>query len=209
MTSAERRQRERTEMQALIRETAMRLFTSEGVENVSMRRLAEAIEYTPGALYSYYKDKAELLYALHVEGFAKLHALQLTIDPKSPPLARLRRCGETYLQFAFENPQLYELMFISRSIMPIIEEQCAWDQGLRTYDFLRTIVRDCMAAGHLPNGELEGATYAMWSLVHGAASLVLRGRCPVIPEGQGHALVRQAYEFFMRFLESKTTVGPS
>lgn len=204
MGSTERRQRERTEMQAMIRDAAMQLFTTEGVANVSMRRIADAIEYTPGALYSYYKDKAELLYALHVEGFAKLQALQRTIDPALPPRDRLRRCGETYLQFAFDNPQLYDLMFVSRGIMTTIEDQHSWEHGLRTYDFLRHIVRDCLAAGVLPPGELEAATFCMWSLVHGAASLVLRGRCPNIPEHGGRELVANAYAFFTQVIEASS-----
>ena len=198
MGTAERRQRERSEMQAMIRDAAMKLFTTEGVENVSMRRIADAIEYSPGALYSYYKDKDEILYALHVEGFEKLHALQRTIDPKQPPLARLRRCGETYLQFALANPELYDLMFVSRSIMGQIDSGRAWEHGMRTYDVLRTIVRDCMASGDLPLSELESATFSMWSLVHGAASLVIRGRCPVLPETPPAALVGYAFDFMMR-----------
>ncbi len=76
MGTAERRERDRNEMREAILAAAMKLFLDESFEKTTMRRIAQAIEYTPGALYSYFKDKDEILFALHQRGFDQLFAMQ-------------------------------------------------------------------------------------------------------------------------------------
>ena len=68
----DRRERVRVATRERITEAAMRLFVEEGFENTSMRRIADAVGYTPGALYAYFEDKDEILYALLEAGFARL-----------------------------------------------------------------------------------------------------------------------------------------
>ncbi|MBI5233035.1 MAG: helix-turn-helix transcriptional regulator [Deltaproteobacteria bacterium] len=62
MGISERREKEKKEMRGLILETAMELFLDEGFENVSLRRRADKIEYSPATIYLYYKDKDEILF---------------------------------------------------------------------------------------------------------------------------------------------------
>jgi len=193
---ARRQERARQEMRQRIADAAMQLFLDEGFERTSIRRIAEAIGYTPGAIYSYFGDKDDILFALHTEGFAKLRALLRTIDADAlSPRERLVRVGELYLRFAFENPHYYELMFIMASTGKKIEEQGEWLVGLDTYDFLRGIVRDCIDSGVLPAGDLEAATFALWAPVHGLASLVICGRCPMIPDDALPAIVAESYRW--------------
>jgi len=191
----------RSEMRERICKAAMQLFLAEGFERTSIRRIAEAIEYTPGAIYTYFRDKDDILYALHVEGFAKLRGLLSELSAAElSPAERLRRVGELYLRFAFENPQYYQLMFIMGATGKRIQADERWDDGLDNYDFLRAIVRDCIADGSLPPGELEAATFAIWASVHGIASLVIRGRCPMIPDEALPRVVTDAYDFSLRTL---------
>ncbi|HYQ86264.1 MAG TPA: helix-turn-helix domain-containing protein, partial [Bacteroidota bacterium] len=69
MTVAARKMREKEEMKTLVLETAMKLFLDEGFGNVSIRRIAENIDYSPATIYLYFKDKDEILFALHSAGF--------------------------------------------------------------------------------------------------------------------------------------------
>jgi AcrR family transcriptional regulator len=197
---ASRRERLRAEMRERICAAAMQLFLSEGFERTSIRRIAEAIEYTPGAIYSWFRDKDDILFALHAEGFEKLRSYLGEIAPDATPAQRLQRVGELYLRFAFENPQYYQLMFIMSATGKRIQEDERWEDGLTNYDFLRAIVRDCIADGSLPPGELEAATFAIWGSVHGIASLVIRGRCPMIPDEALPRVVIDAYDFTLRSL---------
>ncbi len=93
-------------MRGMISRAAMKLFLTEGFERTSIRRIAQEIEYTPGAIYSYFKDKDEILYALHNEGFDRLAVAFSTIPPSDDPFEDLRHCGEAYLRFALENRSL-------------------------------------------------------------------------------------------------------
>ncbi|MBK7338149.1 MAG: helix-turn-helix transcriptional regulator [Saprospirales bacterium] len=57
----ERKEREKVELRGLILKGAMEVFLEEGFENTSIRRIAERVEYSPGTIYVYFKDKDEIL----------------------------------------------------------------------------------------------------------------------------------------------------
>lgn len=180
MGSPERRQREREEMRQLICRTAMRIFLDEGFERTSIRRIAEAIEYTPGAIYSYYEDKDAILFALQTEGFALLLPQLQSVPDHLPPVARLRALARVYLRFALENPQYYDLMFLMTSTVPRPTDQ-RWQAGLQMYDLFRQQVAACQEASPLPGQPLEPATFAVWSMLHGMASLAVKKRLTILP----------------------------
>ena len=72
MGIVERKEREKEDMRRLILNAARKLFLEQGYEKTSIRNIADAIEYSPATIYLYYKDKNELLFALHEEAFLKL-----------------------------------------------------------------------------------------------------------------------------------------
>jgi AcrR family transcriptional regulator len=183
MSSDERKEREKQEMQRLIIKTAMKLFADEGIENVSIRKIADKIEYSPGSIYSYFKDKGEIIHAIHTEGFEKLYALQKTLDPVKDPREKLSKMGELYMKFAMENKDYYDLMFIAKGVGEKIIEKKEWDAGQRSYDYLRDTVKACIEEGYIIDSDIDSATFAMWGFVHGMASLIIRGRCAMMPDG--------------------------
>ena len=188
-------------MRRLILDRAKRLFIKEGFENVTMRNIAESIEYSPATVYLYFKDKGDILYALHVEGFQMLIKAQQAILSTKDPLSRLKKCGEVYVRFALENPEYYDLMFIMSATGKRIEENDTdWTVGVESYDILKDIVRDCMDTGALPKGNVEAASFALWSLVHGMVALIIRKRCVMIPEENIDTLVQGALHYVMQSL---------
>ena len=72
MTIATRKQREKEEMRQLILEAAKKIFLEKGYEQASIRNIAEVIEYSPGTIYLYFKEKDEIFHELHEQGFRKL-----------------------------------------------------------------------------------------------------------------------------------------
>lgn len=196
-------------MRERICSAAMDLFLREGFERTSIRRIAAAIGYTPGAIYSYFGDKDDILYAIHEQGFARLGLLLHTLDGGSlSARERFERLGELYLRFAFENPQYYDLMFIKDRTAKKIEELGQWDVGLDTYDFVRAVVRESMRDGALPTGDVEAATFALWASVHGMASLVIRSRCKMIPPDALSTVVAEAYRWTMRAMPAQEPAHP-
>ncbi len=200
MGSKERKELEKQEMRRLILDTAMKLFLEKGYENITLRHIAEKIEYSPATIYLYFKDKDEIIYNLHWEGFEKLYRWQQKILSTKDPLKRLHKHAEMYVSFALENPEYYDLMFIERAPFRKIKEmKCKdgvnWDIGMQSYDFLKKNIEDCMTAGFFQKTDIDVAAFSLWSYVHGIASLIIRDRCVMFPEEQKRHLVKGALDF--------------
>jgi AcrR family transcriptional regulator len=202
MGTAERKERNKQEMRRLILETAKRLFVEEGFEKVTLRRIAEAIEYSVGTLYLYFSDKDEILYALHSEGFEELYQRQQRVLAIADPLERLRQHVHIYLAFALEQPETYDLMFIMRSPAKKIQYEQKWAIGMRGYHALEDNVKECLEVGLLKHAALQVAAFALWSQVHGIASLIIRGRCVIVSQEDISTLAKNTVDFVLKGLET-------
>ena len=195
-------------MRDAIVDAALEVFLTEGYEQTSIRRIAEKIEYTPGAIYSYFKDKDAILYEIHVRGFLRLFEYLSRATGETDPLERLYRIGQLYIQFSLENPQYYDLMFISRSIPRsfadhLVKDAMEWESGAHAYGLLRQVIEECIEKKLLPPGDIDAASYAFWSMVHGMISLVLRKRCMICPDLKHEELLRDSYDFIWSTMREK------
>src|SRR5580698_4483234 len=113
----ERREREKQGIREEILEAARTLFVQEGYNNVSIRKIAERIEYSPGTIYLYFRDKADILAQVSEETFSRLERRLVIInnDPEADPLERLRRGLRAYIQFGLDNPNHYFITFMQPS----------------------------------------------------------------------------------------------
>jgi len=131
----QRRDRERQAVTDSILDAARELFLAEGYQSVSIRKIAERIEYSPAAIYSYFPSKDDIFLALAKEGFhrldAKVHAAMGTGDP----LADVRACWWAFYEFSKEQPEYFLLMFVDRSV-PRITQQ--WDG----FEFLQQLLNN-------------------------------------------------------------------
>lgn len=174
MGIAERKEREREEVKDLILSAAREIFLKEGYENTSIRKIASKIEYSPGTIYLHYKDKNELLLALHDKAFeCKLKALFLDVQDIADPLERLNATGKSYLQYGIDNPQDYELMFILTCTMDALAiKEEFWNDGATAIGMLKDNVKACIESGYFrTNIDLDEISLLLWSQVHGITSL--------------------------------------
>jgi AcrR family transcriptional regulator len=197
MSIKERKEQEKSEMKELILKTAMNLFLDKGFENITIRNIAEKIEYSPATIYLYFKNKDEILYTLRNVGFEKLYEHQRSSLKLDDPLKRLHRQGKAYIQFALENPEYYDLMFMMRGPVQKMQEINDRDIGLDSYDLLKTNVKECMNKGLFPRTNIDVAAFSLWSYVHGIASLILRGRAIMFPEERIKYMVNEALNFML------------
>jgi AcrR family transcriptional regulator len=181
MGVTERKEREKQELRQRILEAAKAVFIEDGYDKASIRAIAERVEYSPATIYLHFRDKDELFYAVHELGFATMFERMQELTGITHPLQRLHRMGEIYLDFAVENPELYDLMFISRAPMAAIHKKydTDWDCGHRNFLLLQDCIRACMEGGHVAVTDLNVATMAIWAYVHGLASLFIRDRFKV------------------------------
>jgi AcrR family transcriptional regulator len=159
-----------------IHAAARKLLDKEGMEAVTMRRVAEKVGITPMAIYRHYPDRAALLNSLADEGFRELTAWlaeqRLTGDVEQ----RLYKMGDLYLDHALAHPKLFELMFLKPR------------EGARQYprDFkagksptgnlMAESLRLAMDNGHFKEDDIWEITFEMGALSHGLIMLYLGGR---------------------------------
>ena len=150
MGSKQRVEREKETVRAAILQAARELFVEEGYRNVSMRKLAERIEYSPAAIYSYFPAKDDIFFALAEEGFRLLHqAGDRILEEHADPLETLRRLFWAYYRFSREQPQYFELMFLDRTV-PQISRQ--WERFSFVFEMTRgmsAVVQRCIDTGRL------------------------------------------------------------
>ncbi len=197
MGTKDRKERDRQKIRRLILDTAKKLFLEDGFDNVTVRHIAEKIEYSPAAIYLYFKNKDEILYELHAEGFEELFKRMQAIRNIKDPLKRLKKHADIYISFGLENPEYYNLMFIMRSPAKMIKEVKQWEIGLHSYDFFKKNVKYCMDAKVMRKANLEAAAFSLWSFTHGIVSLIIRERCIMIPDSRIPALIKGAVNFML------------
>ena len=180
MGIAERKERDKQEMRRQIIEAAMTMFREEGYEKTSIRNIAEKIEYSPATIYLYYKDKDELLYEVQREAFEKLYEVFEQKASHKDPLKRLEEICKTYVDFGINNPDLYDLMFIIKAPMNVIEEKELWTNGSAAYNYLADCLHECLEQNLIRYDHLGVAVLSVWSMGHGLISLFIRCRFKVM-----------------------------
>jgi len=172
----ERKARQKRFLRQEILDAASELFVKEGFEHVSMRRIAEKIEYSPTTIYLYFKDKAELLEQLCHDTFSRLinHLTKIHEQP-GDPLKRLKRGLVAYIRFGLENPQHYRVVFMMPAPKGFdkVKHLRPDSPGIQSFDFLRRCVFDCISAGKLRANDAELVSQTLWCGVHGLTSLLI------------------------------------
>ena len=183
MGITERKVRAREELKQTIIDAAMEIFVKEGYEKTSIRNIADSIEYSPGTIYLHFKDKDELLFAVHEVAFTKFFQEMSPLLLVPNPRERLVLMGEIYIRFAYENPELYGLMFMDKAPMNCLDTtDGAWVSGQQALNILRTTVAQCFQAQSLDDEQIDVYTMTIWSYVHGLTSLGIRDRFCVIKD---------------------------
>jgi len=196
----DRKLREKQEMRANILEAAKDLFAEDGFQNVSIRKIAEKIEYSPATIYLYFKDKDAILFDLHNEGFRKLFVRQRESVKLKDPVKRLKALLEGYLEFALAEPEYYDLMFMLFTPLPKILETAEWRYGRRAFRMLTTTVKECQSRGLFKGTSVDSAALGLWGSVHGIAALLIRKRVSMLPEETLPDSAREALQMLSNHL---------
>jgi AcrR family transcriptional regulator len=194
MGSNERRERAREEMRESILNAARELFAADGADAVTMRRIADRIEYTPTAIYLHFKDKAALLTALLRSDFAEFSAYFVHVACIKDPVLRIAEMGHAYVRFAQERPNHYRLLFMAPIAPPEMTEKFADDAqspDMNAYLMLRVVVESALQSGRLrpEHTDVHLICQSVWSAVHGIAALAIAMRHMQKFEWRPHAAV--------------------
>lgn len=198
MASADRKQRLKDETRRNILDAAMRIGRDEGWQALSMRKIADIIEYTPPVIYEYFANKEALMLELTKVGYRILAKdMKAAKEKHRLPEKQLEDMWLTYWNFAFAEKELYQLMF------GIEVNCCVWDNSVPEAEIPANMIWEVI-------GELTGMEnppeelickryYTFWSVVHGLISinLVRQG----VPEGMNEEVLKDAITGIIRTIK--------
>lgn len=206
----ERKTKHKEDLRKRILEAAKKLFVTAGYEATSIRKIAQEIEFSPTTIYLYYKDKSDIIYALHQEGFLMLRQDFQPLMQVDSPFERLKAIGKCYIRFALTQPDFYEVMFMMKGPMEYLKVHCVdgeWAEGERVFDFLLQTVRDCQEVGYFQQLDVVQVAVQAWSSVHGLCSLFVSGHLKsmmevVLDEDDQERMIEQAFRVFVHYLDA-------
>jgi AcrR family transcriptional regulator len=207
MGVAERKERHKEDLKKEILEAAKELFSEKGFEATSIRAIAEKIEYSPATIYLYYKDKNEIVHALHREGFKLLVGHFEVLNHISHPFERLKGMGRAYIQFAIQHPDIYKLLFVMTEPLQHVANCFEdWDEGDRAFDILLKTVQECQQHGYFKGFDVTILSFVVWSTMHGLCTLRTSGHLGHVGVARANQidldhLLSQAYETYVGTLE--------
>jgi AcrR family transcriptional regulator len=173
------RQRRHQRTQQTILEAARALLAEGGPDKLSIRAIADRIDYSPAGLYEYYGSKEEIIGALCWEGHRTLKRYMAQVSLTMPPDQYLVEIGMAYIEFALQNPDYFLLIFTSSAARPEYDSASGGPSAEMmeedsSFPLLLKGVARAVEAGtirYLPDLGLVETAYAFWSIVHGAAML--------------------------------------
>lgn len=202
MGVSERRIRERLDTRQSILATARELFLLKGFEATTIRNIAEKIEYSPSTIYQHFKDKNEIFYTLHTESFLELVKQMKRSELHENPLEQLIALGKIYIQFAEDNPELYDLMFIMEAPIDFLNllDETQWIEGKTAFDYLKSVISACIDKGLIKETDVDSLAYLIWSTVHGMVTLSIRKRGLRIGLLNPETIIERTFNIFSKLL---------
>jgi AcrR family transcriptional regulator len=188
MGISERKEQARQDLRKRILLTAEALFVEEGYENVSMRKIARQIEYSPTTIYHYFKNKGELFVCL-LEGYygqllARLEEIYARGDD---PIVTLKKGMRAYTEFGLANPSYYKLAFMSPPEFKAESYLVEGSKGTELFLTLRNSAKLCIRQGLFGPMDVDLAAQVLWTMNHGVTSLLITN--PNFPWADRDALI--------------------
>jgi RND family efflux transporter MFP subunit len=192
MSREERQQQARESTRRAILDAALELFIADGYTQVSIRNIAAKVEYSPGAIYSYFPSKDEIFFALAEEGFRQIGGGHVNDTPSADPLDDVRATLWRLSEFSKEQPQYFALVFLDRHVPRVSREYERFSIISEIRNRALSQVERCIAEGVFPaTTYAEVALRLLFAPILGIAALRVSNR--TTPE-DADALVRDAIE---------------
>lgn len=171
----ERRQRQRQQLREGILAAAREIASAEGWQAVTIRKIAAIIEYSPPVIYEYFGSKDEILLELMRIGYAEqLEAVERAGRSARGPEEALLGIGRAWLNFAFQSPDLYQVMYgLGGVSFPITELQ---KEGEKIAEVIGEVIEEALKENGKEAEDVWGKVTLLWSLAHGLVSLAMAGR---------------------------------
>ena len=171
----ERRQRQRQELRSGILAAAREVASTEGWRAVTIRKIAAIIEYSPPVIYEYFDSKDEILLELMRTGYAQqLEAVKRAGEAAKDPEEALLSVGHAWMDFAFESPDLYQVMYgLGGVSFPVTELR---KEGEKIAEAIAEVIDEILSKNGKEAEDAWGKVTLLWGTAHGLVSLAMAGR---------------------------------
>jgi len=205
MGIVERKERQRESLRQEILDASREILLSAGYGQLSMRAIANRIEYSPTTIYLYFKNKDEILYHLCLEALERQFEFIRTAGcNESSPLLRLRATLRAYIDFGLSEPDRYQITYmadISRHVsMASILEHGGLASRLR--EFMCQRVNEVLVDAGCTR-DVHTVSQALWAHCHGIVSLLI-GR-PDFPWVEREKLIETGLDISLNGLTRRGT----
>jgi AcrR family transcriptional regulator len=202
----ERHDREKQAVRESILTAARDLFVAEGYAQVSIRKIAERIEYSPAAIYSYFPSKDDIFFALATEGFRRLDDTIRAAEGAADPMTDLRDSWWAFYQFSKDQREFFHLMFVDRSVPAITEQWQGFDLLQQMMTRVAGRIQRSIDAGRFPASlDPQVALHVLWAALTGPA--VLGCTCRLAPGEDCDALARDVLDTTLAGLAAGTRLS--
>lgn len=171
----ERKERHRQTLRQQVLDVAEELFAADGYENVSMRKIADRIEYSPTTIYRLFRNKTDLMEQVLAQGYQGVRERYEAVlaDPPASALEALHLIIIEYVRFALEHPNHYQLWSASGQLR-LVDGHVEMRHGATTYRIYQPwweVIDDAKRQGLLPDRDTLVLLQLIWGTVHGLISL--------------------------------------
>ena len=179
MATAKRREREKEALRQSIVEAARDIVAEDGLDALSMRAIADRIEYSPGTIYLYFQDKEEILREVIAAGFERMNEAAgeeiARLGPDASPLHHYRALGRAYARFALESTPFFRAMFEVPPVPCAEVPEPQTEAGPMGAERVIAALEESADAGLIDIDDARRASAIGWSLIHGLCTLYLTG----------------------------------
>lgn len=170
MGSKERILRQKDDTRRKILDAALDMIKCEGCDALSMRKLAEHIEYTAPAIYEYFESKEALYTELARKGHLKLAAMvKLAKEAHTDAIEQMEAMWLAYWNFAIAYKELYQLMFAVGTGCSPVENRIT--EALVFPEMVSEVIRTLYAPREVSDEEVQKRYYTYWAVIHGLIAI--------------------------------------
>jgi AcrR family transcriptional regulator len=170
MGITERRLRQKEEVRSNILATAWQIVKEDGWESVSIRKIADAIEYSAPVIYDHFQNKEAILWEFAKEGFRMLSKkIQQAKEKSNDPAEQVKEIADAYWNFAFKNKEHYQLMFGLG--MPGCEIEKCFPERVDFRNLVMGPITTIISKSKNPEANPCLKYYTFWSILHGLISI--------------------------------------
>ena len=172
MGIAERKERQKKEVRDSILQSAWQLVNEEGWQNLSIRKIADAIEYSVPVVYDHFENKEAILTVFNRRGFQLLaDELKAAKATKADAKEQLETIAFAYWEFAFQHKEYYQLMFGLG--MPGCEELAKVPELMAFMEVMSSTIGQVVSEGNNKTADVILKVRSFWSTIHGLVSINL------------------------------------